>query len=128
MRLSNKNAVIAGDDARIAGEKARAAGFKAAAARELKRKGYVARPEGAGWTSTITKSTRPGVAYQVTTFSPDGQPRGHGDALSLDDALERLWVNCRAEATRTERGKPAPDRRPKGERSRAKVLRLGRLI
>lgn len=129
MRLTNMHAIIAADDAAIAGNAARRAGFKAAATRAFKRDGFVSCPEGGGWTSALTRSAQPGVAFQVTMFGPDGDPRGHGDAATMAEALERLWVNCSA-GRRTKRGKPLPDRRPKGERKPAKAvkIRFGRLV
>lgn len=38
----------------------------------------------------IHKSTRPGVAYQVTFIDRRG-PSGHSDARSLDAAIKRAW-------------------------------------
>ena len=38
----------------------------------------------------IHKSTRPGIAYQVTQIDNRG-PVGHADAKSLDDAILRAW-------------------------------------
>jgi hypothetical protein len=35
---------------------------------------------------TVTRSTRPGVAWQVTAWDRDGAPTGHVDAGSLDAA------------------------------------------
>ncbi len=46
--------------------------------------------EAQGGKIIIHKSTRPGVAYQVTQIDSRG-PSGHSDAGSLDDAIKRAW-------------------------------------
>jgi hypothetical protein len=42
------------------------------------------------FTSSLTKATRPGVAYQVTDFEGD-EPIGHREYQDLDEALVGLW-------------------------------------
>lgn len=42
------------------------------------------------WWVSLTKSTYPGVPYQVTRWDPEG-PFGHLDASSKQSALDEMW-------------------------------------
>jgi len=44
---------------------------------------------GAGFL-TLTKSTRPGVAYQLTYWADENTPTGHIDEPSIEDAVRDL--------------------------------------
>lgn len=41
--------------------------------------------------ASLTKSTRPGVEYQVT-FWDGGEPTGHLDLMDLESAVRELWT------------------------------------
>lgn len=82
--------IIADQDARAAAK----AKFQALVWEEFEDKGIVALPaRDAAFTLTLTHSTYPGVAYQVTRWEGE-EPTGHMDARSRASALDEMWYWC----------------------------------
>jgi len=52
-----------------------------------------------GGKTILHKSTRPGVAYQVTWIDNRG-PSGHSDQKTLDSAIKRVWEDVHASVKR----------------------------
>lgn len=44
-----------------------------------------------GGHTTLSYSTRPGVEYQVTFWTPEWEPTGHLDLQDFDEAVSALW-------------------------------------
>ncbi len=73
----------------IAEVRRRNAESDASARAELAAHGGVIRNTARGCVS-LTKSTRRGVEWQITTWDADGEPLGHIESNDLDSALKTL--------------------------------------
>lgn len=58
--------------------------------REFAAAGIVARPMGNGMTRVLSVSARPDTPYQVTTLDAGGEPVGHINASTLEDAAREM--------------------------------------
>jgi hypothetical protein len=64
--------------------------FDAASRQEFAATGAVIRKTAPGGRVSLTKSTRAGIAYQVTSWDETGEPTGHIDATDLTVAIGTL--------------------------------------
>jgi hypothetical protein len=85
----NPGASDPGFQAYIAGLKARNAAYHALVTQTFDKEQIYVTETNRGSTATLTKSTRPGVRYQVT-FWTDGEPTGHIDCMDMEEAVKVL--------------------------------------
>lgn len=71
---------------------ARKAGFIARARSEWRARGMVTRPSnaGPGYTEVLHRSARPDTPYQVTHLNAEGEPWGHAEPKTLEEAFAVL--------------------------------------
>jgi hypothetical protein len=70
--------------------KARVLAWRQHVRETFERQGYYRQQDQHG-VQTLTRSTRPGVAFQLTYWTPDMKPTGHMDLATIDDAAGPLW-------------------------------------
>lgn len=79
--------------------KARGIAWRAHVADTFAAKGHYEQRSAHG-VQTLTRSTRPGVAYQLTYWTPDMTPTGHIDLASIEEAASPLWSELPREEKR----------------------------